>query len=280
WPSTEGQTGSQPNARSMHQMSQQTLQDLLAERVTLYAASDRPRELIDEGIDKLFKEVVSDAFRSYGDFGGAIKEAVKAALPANVSDILDLQRYNAIVANALRQRWESAGLSAVILEQADKSITEVLTGDGLLTGEVSLKALLEEFIEHHKERAAEDQWERPEIRIEEGDGGYSHKTLHIYFDPEPEDRYRSSLYSSSPRSNHSLKHAIHISITGERETGDRWKPKVQFGEVYSAKLDDKKIAIDMQVYSKWERMLASLYFGNAILVIDCDPDDLSYGLYD
>lgn len=36
----------------------------------------------------------------------------------------------------------------------------------------------------------------------------------------------------------------------------------------------------MQVYSKWERMLASLYFGNAILVIDCDPDDLSYGLYD
>ncbi|HHM9318137.1 TPA: hypothetical protein ACRNS5_005364 [Pseudomonas aeruginosa] len=107
-------------------MSQQTLQDLLAERVTLYAASDRPRELIDEGIDKLFKEVVSDAFRSYGDFGGAIKEAVKAALPANVSDILDLQRYNAIVANALRQRWESAGLSAVILEQADKSIPRCL----------------------------------------------------------------------------------------------------------------------------------------------------------
>ncbi|EOX9655669.1 TPA: hypothetical protein NHR87_005905 [Pseudomonas aeruginosa] len=261
-------------------MSQQTLQDLLAERVSLYAASDRPRELIDEGIDKLFKEVVSDAFRSYGDFGGAIKEAVKAALPANVSDILDLQRYNAIVANALRQRWESAGLSAVILEQADKSIAEVLTGDGLLTGEVSLKALLEEFIEHHKECATEAQWERPEIRIEEGDGSYSHKTLHIYFDPEPEERYRSGVYSSSGRSNYSLKHAIHISIKGERETGDRWKPRVQFGEVYSAKLDDKKIAIEMQVYSKWERMLASLYFGNAILVIDCDPDDLSYGLYD
>lgn len=54
-------------------MSQQTLQELLAERVTVYAQSDRPRELIDEGIDKLFKEIVSDAFRSYGDFGGAIK---------------------------------------------------------------------------------------------------------------------------------------------------------------------------------------------------------------
>src|SRR5471032_1856246 len=121
-------------------MSEQTLQALLAERVTAYAKSDRPRELIDEGIEKLFKEVVSDTFRSYGDFGGAIKEAVKAALPANVSDVFDLQRYNAVVANALRQRWEAAGLGAIILEQADKSITEVLTGDGLIAGEVSLKA--------------------------------------------------------------------------------------------------------------------------------------------
>lgn len=261
-------------------MSEKTLQALLAERVTAYAQSDRPRELIDEGIEKLFKEVVSDTFRSYGDFGGAIKEAVKAALPANVSDVFDLQRYNAVVANALRQRWEAAGLGAIILEQADKSITEVLTGDGLIAGEVSLKALLDEFIEHHKDSAAEGQWERPEIRVEEGDDSYSHKTLRIYFDPEPEVSYRSSHYSSSSRSNYSLKHALHISIKGERETGDRWKPTMAFGEVYSAKLDDKKIAIDMQVYSKWERMLASLYFGNAILLIDCDPDDLSYGIYD
>lgn len=261
-------------------MSEQTLQALLAERVTAYAQSDRPRELIDEGIEKLFKEVVSDTFRSDGDFGGAIKEAVKAALPANVSDVFDLQRYNAVVANALRQRWEAAGLGAIILEQADKSITEVLTGDGLIAGEVSLKALLDEFIEHHKDSAAEGQWERPEIRAEEGDGSYSHKTLHIYFDPEPEGSYRSSHYSSSSRSNYSLKHALHVSIKGERETGDRWKPTIAFGEVYSAKLDDKKLAINMQVYSKWERMLAALYFGNAILLIDCDTDDLSYGLYD
>ncbi|SDY30066.1 hypothetical protein [Pseudomonas sp. NFIX28] len=261
-------------------MSEQTLQALLAERVTAYAHSDRPRELIDEGIEKLFKEVVSDTFRSYGDFGGAIKEAVKAALPANVSDMFELQRYNALVANALNQRWEQAAMGSLILERAEKSIADVLTGEGLLTGEVSLKKLLDEFVEHHKESAAEGRWERPEIRVEEGDGSYSHKTMHIYFDPEPEDSYRSGHYSSSSRSNYSLKHALHISIKGERETGDHWKPTLAFGEVYSAKLDDRKIAIDMQVYSKWERMLASLYFGNAILVIDCDPDDFSYGFDD
>lgn len=260
-------------------MSEQTLQALLAERVTAYAASDRPRELIDEGIDKMFKSVVEDAFRSYGDFSGQIKEAVKSALPANVSDMFELQRYNAIIANALRQRWEEAAMGSIILEHADKSITDILTGEGLLTGEVSLKALLESFIEENKEQAAEERWSRPEIRFEEDDSR-SIKFLHIYFDPEPEESARSSGYSSSRRSDHSLKHALHVNIKGERDTGDRWRANEQFGEVYSASLDDKRIAINMRVRTKWERMLASLYFGNATLVIDCEPEDFSYGFDD
>ncbi|MCQ0168468.1 hypothetical protein DN388_16040 [Pseudomonas sp. S12(2018)] len=259
-------------------MNQQTLQELLAERVAVYAQSDRPRELIDEGIEKLFKEVVNDTFRSYGDFGGAIKEAVKAALPANVSDVFELQRYNALVANALRQRWEAAAVHSTIIEQAEKSIAEVLDGKGLITGEVSLYKLLTAFIDDHKDSAAEEQWERPEIRIEEGDGyGTGSTLMHIYFDPAPEDR--SSTYYRR-RENHQLKHSMHVHITGQRDAANHWRKCDEFGEVYSAKLDEKKVAINMRVRSDWERMLASLYFGNAILVIDCDPDDLSYGLYD
>ena len=29
-----------------------------------------------------------------------------------------------------------------------------------------------------------------------------------------------------------------------------------------------------------QQLLASLYFGNATLLIDCDADDFSYGIYD
>lgn len=258
-------------------MSEQTLQALLAERVSAYAQSDRPRELIDEGIEKLFKEVVNDAFRSYGDFGGAIKEAIKAALPANVSDVFELQRYNGLVANALRERWEAAAVHSTIIEQADKSIAEVLDGKGLITGEVSLHELLTAFIDDHKDKAAEEQWERPEVRIEEGDSyGTGTKFMHIYFDEEPEDRANRHRR----RENYSLKHSMHVKITGQREAENHWRKADEFGEVYSAQLDDKKIALNMSIRSDWERMLASLYFGNAILVIDCDPDDLSYGLYD
>jgi len=256
---------------------EQTLQQLLAEQVSAYALSDRPRELIDEGIDKLFKDVVQDAFRSYGDFGSAIKEAVKSALPANVGDMFELQRYNALIANSLSQRWEAAALHSVIIEQADKSITELLTGDGLLTGEVSLNKLINAFIDAHKDQAAEERWDRPEIRITEGDSyGTSNKFLHIYFDPQSEESARSG-YRSSARSDYELKHSMHVLIKGARETSDHFRKSDEFGEVYSASLDEKKVSINMQVRSEWQRLVASLYFGNALLVIDCDPDDFSYG---
>ncbi len=255
-------------------MTDQTLQQLLAARVTAYAESDRPRELIDAGIDKMFKDVVDDAFRSYGDFGKAIKEAVSKALPANVSDMFELTRYNALVAESLRQRWQAAAVSETLMVKASAAIDEVLAND-FVSGEVSLRQLIGAFVEDNKEEAAEENWERPEIRFEDGSIG-STPYLHIYFDPEPEDNLRSR----SSRNNYELKHALNVRIEGERETGDTWKRTHQFGTVYSAKLDDKKIAVDMQIYSKWERMLASLYFGNATLVIDCDADDFSYGLYD
>ncbi|APC18147.1 hypothetical protein BLL42_21355 [Pseudomonas frederiksbergensis] len=259
-------------------MSEQTLQALLAERVTAYAASDRPRELIDEGIDKMFKSVVEDAFRSYGTIGESIKAAVKEAFPANVSDAFELQRYNAMIANALRERWEAAGMESAILKQADESITEVLTGEGLLTAEVSLRALLEAFIEEHKEEAAEERWSAPEIRIAESESGRC-KFYQIHFDPQPEGGNRYS-FRDTRRSDHELKHSLHVMVKGERETGDRFQPRVEFGEVIGAKLDEKKIAVSMKVRTKWERMLASLYFGNATLLIDCEEDELSYGFDD
>ncbi|QEO79871.1 hypothetical protein [Pseudomonas brassicacearum] len=259
-------------------MSEQTLQALLAERVNAYAQSERPRELIDEGIEKLFNEVVKDAFRSYGDFGGAIKEAVKAALPANVSDVFELQRYNALVANALRECWEASALQSTILEQADKSIHAVLDGEGLLTGEVSLRALLDAFVVDHKNEAAEERWSNPEVRFTESECG-KNKFYYISFDPQSEEDARNN-YRDSRRSDYELKHCIHVMVKGVRETGDRFKPRVELGDVIGAKLDEKKIAVNMRVRSDWERMVASLYFGSAILLIDCEPDDFSYGFDD
>lgn len=258
-----------------------TLQQLLSERIALFASGGRPQEIIDAGIEKLFLEAIKDACSSYGDLGKSIKDAVAAAMPANVSDMFELTRYNALIAEALRQRWQTAAVESTLMDKAGKAISEVLSNE-FATGEVSLRKLFDAFIEKHKEKAAEEGWEHPEIRFEDGSIGSS-PYLHIYFDPKPESehrRERSSYSSSIPgRTNYALAHALHVSIEGDRPGDSKRGRTVQLGRVYSAKLDEKKVAVDMQIHSEWERMLASLYFGNATLLIDCDADDFSYGIY-
>ena len=211
------------------------------------------------------------------------EEAIKAAMPANVGNVFELTKYNSLIGESLKQRWHQAAVESTLLERATAAIDEVMSPE-FIAGEVSLRALLEEFVEKNKEEASREGWERPEIRFKDGTIGNS-LYLHIYFDPKPEEEHRRerSAYSSSrtERGDYELAHALNIQIQGEREEGEKpWRRTVQLGRVYSATLDEKKVAVDMQIYSKWERMLASLYFGNATLLIDCDADDFSYGLYD
>ena len=261
-------------------MSDKTLQTLLAERVTAYAQSDRPRELIDAGIDKMFKDVVDDAFRSYGDFSKAIKEAVKQALPANVSDMFELTRYNSLIANALRTRWEQAALSSLVVEQANQSIDEILSGEGAIAGEVSLRELLDEFVKANMEDAAERRWGSPEIRFEENESRRS-STLSVFFDPQPENAWKDefSFRGNDGRHDYSLKHRLHMHLTEEvRPATDSWRPEIRVGKVYAAAIDEKNITQRLDVRNKWERMLAALYYGQAVVLIDCDADDFSYGL--
>ncbi|WP_058603399.1 hypothetical protein [Pseudomonas parafulva] len=193
--------------------------------------------------------------------------------------MFELQRYNALVANALRERWEAAALQSTVLDQAEKAIAEVMGGEGLLSGEVSPKGLLDEFVSEHREKADEEHWMNPEIRFEETMSGRS-EFIYIGFDPEPEDSRAMSSWRTDPRGIYSLRNSLHVHIVGSRKPEEPHLPTVQVAEVLSAKLGDKRIAVNMRIRSKWERMLASLYFGNAVLLIDCDPDDFSYGFDD
>ena len=165
----------------------QTLQQLLTERVTAFANGDRPREIIDKAVEAMFVDVIKDAFRSYGDLGKAVQEAIKAALPANVSDMFELTRYNALIANALREQWMNSGIEADMLRRANKAMAEALK-DEAIPSRVSLRELLTEFVDQHKDDAAQNQWEHPEIRFRDSEYG----GMHIFFDPEPESSHRDS----------------------------------------------------------------------------------------
>jgi hypothetical protein len=265
-----------PTAKDTPVDNGQTLQQLLTERVAIFAQSDRPKEIIDANVEKLFKEVIADLFRNYGDLGKAVAESVKKALPGNVDNYFELARYNDLVATALRERWASSGVTGAMLQNAQQAITDAMK-DVEIPKTVSLRDILDQFTDAHKQRAVEERWEAPRVDFE--DGPYnSVEFLYISFDPEPESDYKArtalSYTTKSGRTGYQLKYRLSVHIRGKNEQG------FQFGDVYAATLDDVPLGRHFSLHSRWERLIGALYFGGSQLVIDCEPDDISYGIYD
>lgn len=252
---------------------EQTLQQLLAERVTAFANSEKPVEIIDEHVKKMFTSVIDNCFGRYGDMAKQVEEAIKAALPANLTTVFELTRYNTMVAAALKEKWENSGVEADMVRLAQQQIDEVLIQDAM-PAVISLQELMEAFIEDHKEDAAEERWDHPDIRFQPSDYG----GLHIYFDKAPKDHGVSRYSSSSERSEYMLANAIHISF--DRHGKDRDDKGREVGSVYAAKIDDKKISQTLKFRTPFEKMVAALYFGASKILVDCDEDDFSYGIYD
>ena len=257
-------------------MSEQTIQSLMHDHIAAFSASDRPTEIISANVEKMFTEIIKDAFSSYSDMGKLVKEAIKQALPSNVENLFELARYNDLIATAMKTQWESSGVTGEMLRRSKAAIDDALKDD-IVPEFVNLSDLLNAFVEEHKERAADNQWERPHVTIRESDSNYisSIKHMHICFDPQPEERSSSSRYSSgNKRSEWELANRISVSVNGTNEQG------FELGDVYSAKLEGKPIGRNFMIYKKWEKLIAALYFGGALLVIDCDESDFSYNLYD
>jgi hypothetical protein len=264
-----GALGKQPTSTE-HHMSEQTLQALLAERVTAFAAGDQPAAIIDEHVKIMFTKVIDSCFGRHGDMGKQVEEAIKSALPANLTTVFELTRYNDMIAKALKEKWETSGVEADMVRRAQEAIDEVLTKDQM-PEVVSLQDLLEAFIDDHKESAAEERWEQPDIRFQESEYG----GLHIYFDKKPKEE---SPYSSRERSEYNLDNAIHISF--DKRGKDRDEKGREVGSVYAAKIDNEKISQTLKFRSEFEKMVAALYFGSSNILVDCDEDDFSYGIYD
>lgn len=257
--------------------TEQTLQQLLNERVAMFATGDRPKDIIDQHVEKMFASVIDDCFRSYGDLGQKVRESIKAAMPANVADVFELGRYNDLVATALRDKWSSSGVAGDMVRRAQDAIDEIMKEDAV-PAQVSLRDLLEAFVEAHKEQAVEGRWEAPRIDIEDSERGSTWRSIRISFDPKSDEAYRSerSSYSlrTSTREWYQLENSISIRVDGENEEGH------PFGRVYSARIEGEPVGRHFRLYQKWDRLLAALYFGAAALVVDCDADDISYGIYD
>ena len=178
-----------------------------------------------------------------------------------------------MIAAALKEKWENSGVEADMVRLAQQQIDEVLNKDAM-PEVISLQALMEAFVEDHKESAAEDHWDHPDIRFQPSDYG----GLHIYFDKQPKDHGVSTYSRSSERSEYLLDNAIHISF--DRHGKDRDEQGREVGTVYSAKIGGEKISQTLRFRTPFEKMIAALYFGKSKIIVDCEEDEFSYGIYD
>lgn len=248
-------------------MSNQTLEQLLHARVSEFAASERPKEIIDQHVEKMFSSVIEDCFRTYGGMGKAVKEAIQAAMPGNVDEMVDLARYNNLIANAVKEKWAASGIEADMVRRAGEAVDKALE-DFHIPEYVSLQALLEAFAKNHAEDAMREGWEAPRIDIDESTVGSS-EFYHIAFDKDPEESHYSI------RSVYSLDNRLSVHADDEPYQGH------PVGRVYGAWVDGDVMGRKQGSWvNDWEKLMVALYYGGAKLIIDCDAEDIHYPGHD
>ncbi|HCW3136524.1 TPA: hypothetical protein OXC89_004213 [Citrobacter freundii] len=256
-------------------MTEKTLAALLCERVTEFANSPKAVEMIDKGIESMFKGVVDDCFGRYDGMSKLVKESVKAALPGDISNLFELKRYNAIIAESMKHQWESVGLEDDMKARLGTLLDETLKEHDL-PPVILLSDFMEAFMDAHHEEAFENGWEAPKVIYKESN--HVQGFHHLFFDKNP-----GESSSSHTRSEYDLQYRIAISTRdGEVfRTKDHWQGDIDIplGQVYSAVLDGKPARKEISP-NRFERMVQALYYGMSKIAIDCDPEDICYPCHD
>ncbi|CAG9426731.1 TPA: hypothetical protein ACS73B_002865 [Providencia alcalifaciens] len=248
-----------------------TLSELLTQRCIEFAHSEQAVEIVDKGIANLFKNVVDDAFRSYGDFGKAFKNAIEGALPANIEDVVNLKKYNTLVTEKMRNSWENSGIEADLQEKIITLVKD-FTSEEECPKYIKTSDLWEAFIEDNNESAMENQWESPQVFINDEHDGFIQVGIH------PEER-STSRYLSNSVSAYSCDYSFHLSM--QRTGGYNSEPLLQDGnnvyELIAGKVNDKILGKKIvKAYSRFDKLVLALYYGGSLLVWDESPEDIYY----
>lgn len=250
----------------VEQLTKSTIADLLADRIRQTSTSTKMLEIIDKRVEQFLTNIVDDAFSSYGDFSKGAKEAFKAALPGNIGNTIDLQRYNAMIEQRLCDVFASSGLANNLIEKAEVALKEAM-GEELMPPVIMLSDLINAFIKANLRNADEGRWERPDLRLKESEALYSSGYMRFYFDKEKES---FSSYSSE-RSDYRLANSLSLSPDEGKEIDGN-----QVYTVYAAQIEGEHVQHIIStrlIRNDWEKMVFALYYGQSKICIDCDPDD-------
>lgn len=244
-----------------------------------FEASDEFNEMVAAHVRKLYDEAIKDVFR-WGKFPDAVKEALKEALPGNITDVCDLPRYNVLLARTLDEQWKTNAVSDRLVEQMHALVKDFIEQDQT-PRHIKASELWAAYTDEHTEEAAHEGWERPQVVIAEPDEEWLKNYFQIGLDKEP---HSNSRWSHTKEKTHYFQCETYLCFRKVTTREDRKDiPVLHEGKevysLYAGQLDggDALGKKPVQFRSKFEKLVGALYYGDSLLLLDeSDADDITY----
>lgn len=243
-----------------------------------FEESEEFHKMIAEHVRSLYENAIKDTFR-WGKFPDAVKEALKEALPANITDVCDLPRYNLMLARALDEQWKTSVVSERLVTQMQDLVKDFIEQDQT-PKYIKASELWAAYIEEHQEEAIHEGWERPQVVIDDERDGF----FYIGLEKEPASESSYSSYLSKTRKDSAIRCEVYLGFRQITTREDRKDiPVLENGHpVYSLfsgqlELNDVLGKKPVQFRSKFEKLVGAMYYGDSLLVLDeSDADDIYY----
>lgn len=263
-------------------MSEKNISTSLAtainEHCRQFESSDEFHKMIAEHVRGLYESAIKDTFR-WGKFPDAVKKALEEALPANITEMCDLPKYNLLLARTLDEQWKANAVSESLVTQMQDLVKGFIEQDKT-PKYIKASDLWAAYLEGHSEEAAQEGWVRPQVVIEADRDGF----FYIGFEKEPASESSYSSYLSKDRKEHAHSCEVYLGFSQKTVREGRantpvlhegypvyslFNGQLEYGDVLGKK--------PVQFRTAFEKLVGALYYGESLLVLDeCDADDICY----
>lgn len=249
----------------------------IAKHCSEFEKSPEYAEMIRTHVKSLYEKAIKDTF-SWGSFPDRVKKALESALPENISEVVDLPRYNLLMAKELSSQWEVNGVSEQMASGMKDLVLEFIKSYEI-PKYIKASDLWEAYVDQYQEEAAHEGWERPKVIITETEESWDVDNFRIGLEKEPDS---ASLYGTSkdkyfqcdtylcfhPETTKELRGRVSVKHDGY-PVFSLYAGKLEYSDVLGKKV--------VQFRSKFERLVGALYYGGSFLVLDeSDADEIYY----
>ncbi|UCZ75370.1 hypothetical protein LHK94_20685 [Dickeya zeae] len=253
-----------------------SLATAINEHCRQFEASEEFRDMIHKHVRALYEKTIEDTFR-WGKFPDAVKKALEEALPGNITEIADLPRYNLLLARALDEQWKTNAVSERLVTQMQKLVKDFIEQDQVPKF-IKASDLWAAYIEQYQEEAAHEGWGRPQVVVNDDRDGFFYiglekepasESSHSFLRKEQKERaYECEVYLGFSRVTNRVDHKD-IPVTEDGHPVCRlFTGKLELGDVLGK--------MPVSFHSKFEKLVGALYYGDSLLVLDDEADDIYY----